>query len=327
MEKNNLVISCALAQKQEKFFQTSLISPTKFAMPIVALLCLTACSPYMDRIPMDINQRETIHKSDEILSSSKKIKVEELKNPNVSYPAAGGAIGIVAGALINSAITNNAAKQSDKTIAPLQHNLIDYHFNKLMNQSLTKSLGTVKWLHLNKKQLTRELSEEQKINLTNEIKKIGDALIYVDLSYKLSAPSMATMIITAKVQIYKKESSKAVVIYKNTFDYIEQAKRSRTPQEYINIWSADNGAKARKSMNSAIKLLSPIIVKDILDPSIKPDNNLPTNIWYSRGSSNNANLAAYNEEKIGNKYVIRTSDGNIVIANKQLVTRKYNWRE
>ena len=298
----------------------------KAILPVLASLCLTACIR-ITRLPLDVEQRKTINQSNEILTSSQKeLQVEDLQ-PKFYYPAAPGIVGLFVGAGISLAITNNEDIRVYKATDPLRKNLADYHFNDLMNQHLTKELSSIKWLRLNKKQVMDELSYTQKRILTNNRNKIGDVLIYVDLSYKLSKLSLDTMVITTEVDIYKKENPKAVLIYHNMFRYIDRLEPQKTMQDYIRTWSENHAARARQCMNSAIQLLSKAIVKDILDPGIKPNKKLPTNYWYSEGQYTNGIPAARLEEKIDNKYVLRTNLGHIVIADERSVTRKHNFRE
>lgn len=299
----------------------------KAILPVLVSLCLTACIR-ITRLPLDVEQRKTINQSNEILSSSQKeLQVEDLQ-PKFYYPAAPGIVGLFVGAGISLAITNNEDIRVYKATDPLRKILADYHFNDLMNQHFTKELSSIKWLRLNKKQvMDDELSDTQKRILTNNREKIGDVMIYVDLSYKLSKLTLDTMVITADVDIYKKENPKAVLIYYNKFRYIDRLEPQKTMQDYVRTWSENHAARARQSMNSAIQLLSKAIVKDILDPGIKPNKKLPTNYWYSEGLYNNGALAGRLEEKIDNKYVLRTNLGLIVIADARSVTRKHNFRE
>lgn len=298
----------------------------KIAVMILVSLDLTGCIQIY-RLPLDINQRKKIVRSQEILCSSQKdIQVEQL-NPAVYYSAAPGILGLVVGAGINRAIVDNETHRANELIKPLHQNLIDYHFNEKLNQQLTKELSSITWLHLHKKQVTGELDEFQKRKLANQMSTPGDALIYVDLSYKLSKISLDTLIITAKVSIFRKENSQAILSYQNLFKYLDQLPRQKKPQDYVQRWSEHQALRARDSMDTALRLISKIVVQDILDSSIRPKKNVPTTIWYNEGRQNSGLAKAHLEEKIGNHYVLRTNFGYIIIASESLVSRKHNWRE
>lgn len=294
----------------------------KTLIPIVISISLSACTSLMSRMPIDVSQREAIHESSELLASPHEIKVQRLETNNY-YSATGGAIGIIASGLVNATIATSAEYQANKAIQPLLSDLKNYNFNNQFQQSVTTKLTNIKWLHLNRKQILKEPDKKQKDKLISSMDQIGDAFIYIELSHELSS-LMDSMLITARVEIYKKEIKKPVLIYKNTFDYIDQLPRPPKSMKFINVWSANHGEKARKSMDKAIELLSSAIAKDISDPSVKPDNKKPTNVWYTTSTVNGA---AYLEEKVGKKSIMRTSFGNIIIVNNVFVTPKYNWRE
>lgn len=314
----------SLIMEKIKLVPASLAS--KKLIPIFLMsFFLTSCMQ-IGRIPLDINQQKTINQSKEILiTTQKKLDIEEL-NPNVMYPgavAAAGAPAIIVGAVFNRIIVNNDIKRMNKITYTLHKNLTDFQFKETMNQELTKKLNTIKWLKLKPNQsefMSKTLLGSEKRILTNNTGTEGDALIYVTLSYELSR-ALNIMSVTADVQIYKKSSPKAVLIYQNDFEYMEQLPNQKSTEEYVHVWSKNHAEKARESMRSASQLLSMAIVNDIRTPEIKPNKNQPTNIWYKQ------NNAAHLEKKIGTKYILRTNLGSIVIANAPLVARKHNWRE
>lgn len=304
-----------------------LVSRTIFLT--IIFLCLTACST-LNRVPLDVNQRQTIKQSNELLASDQEyLEVEKAQSNGAGVGGAtAGIAGIVVGGVISAIVDNNTNKQNDKLFTPLKADLADEHFNQLMNQHLNKKLSSIKWLHLKKDGLINNLTQEQKRNLANKSDNLGDAIIYVDLSYKLSSTNLDALTVTADVEIYKKENPKTALIYKNTFKYIDQLEPKKTKQEYANIWSKHHGARARQSMNAAMQLLADAIMKDIQDPAIKPNKQHPTNVSYSDGAFGGVmNATGYLEEKIEDKYIIRTSMGDVVIVNEPFVKTKHNWRE
>ncbi|WP_058387185.1 hypothetical protein [Legionella shakespearei] len=275
-------------------------------------------------MPIDTPQRETIRESNEMLSSHKEIQVEQYQaNNNYAAVTGNATASILAGGIVNAVVSAHENYQADKALQPLKKSLKDYDYRQLFQQSLTTELSDIKWLHLKQKQITDNSNDRQKDQYIKNMNQMGDAFIFVDLSYELSHP-MDHMTVTAQVELYKRDLKKSTLVYKNTFTYIDELAKPAKPMTFIDLWLANQGAQARKSMNEAKMMLSSAIAKDISDPTIRPDNKKPTNVWYSVGRTGQA---AYLEEKKGKKSILRTKFGKIVIVNSQFVTTKHNWRE
>lgn len=302
----------------------SIFKAIKTLSVVTLSISLSACASLMDRMPIDTPKRETIRESHEMLSSHKEIQVAEYQ-ANTNYPNVTGnaTATILAGGIVNAVISAHANYQAEKTLQPLKKSLVDYDYRQLFQQSLTTELGNVKWLHLKQKQITDDSNTHQKDQFIKNMNQMGDAFIFINLSYELSHP-MDHMTVTAEVELYKRDMKKSTLVYKNTFTYIDELSQPVKPMQFIDLWLANQGAQARKSMNEAKIMLSSAIAKDISDPTIRPDNKKPTNVWYSVGRSGQA---AYLEEKKGKKSILRTKFGKIVIVNSQYVTTKHNWRE
>lgn len=289
----------------------------------LTLLSLTACSS-LGRVPLDVNQRQTIHQSKQILATNQKnLELELLKPTNLA--TTGGTTSIVVGGVLGSMYASHENGQAEQLFKPLRQNLSNVHFEQMVNQQVSQKLKSIKWLHLNQHDLMSELSNKQKIIIADNATTIGDAIIYVDLSYKFSN-RLAALKVVADVAIYKKELPKAVLIYKNQFQYMDMLKFSKTRQENIRTWSKHNAARMRQSMNTAALMLSNEIAEDIQDPVQHRQSNRPTNVWYTDAISGGSG-SAYLKEQSGNKNIIRLKDGEIVVLNTFLVERKYNWRE
>lgn len=298
----------------------------KALIPIIASIQLTACSAFMNRVPLETDKRSHIHTSTELMIAPQRITIEPPRQSTLYVaPAAStsGSAGIITGGIISSAITQSVINSNNKMIIPLQKSLLHYPVSEQMNQLISEKLIRLKWLHFNGAQLVKGFDGNDKERLVKSIADANEALLYVDFSYRLSELK-STLIITADVSLYKKEAGKAVVIYKNQFEYYDELSESKEKTSYLSRWDADNARRAKDSMSTAIKILPSLIIDDMLDPSIKPDSNRPTNIWYS---GNRISGAGYLEKKIGNKYVIRSTLGNLLVLNKQFTATKHNWRE
>ncbi|KTD53032.1 hypothetical protein [Legionella quateirensis] len=290
----------------------------------ITLLLLTACTS-LGRVPLDTNQRPTIHQSKEILSTNQKnLELELMESTNLA--ATGGTTNLVVGGVLGSMYAAHENKQAEQLFKPLRQDLSDTHFEQLMNQQISHQLKSIKWLHLNEHNLMPELTNEQKINIANNATTVGDAVIYVDLSYKLSNGLNALKVV-AHVEIYRKELPKAVLIYKNEFQYMDKLDTLKSRQDNVDIWSENNAARMRQTMNTAALMLSKEIAADIQDPVQHHKSKRPTNVWYTNVFLKGGGGSAYLKEIKGNKNVIRLKYGEIVILNDSLVERKYNWRE
>ena len=110
--------------------------------------------------------------------------------------------------------------------------------------------------------------------------------------------------------------------------YIASAPLSKVRNySYITYWSNHGSENLYKTLNMAKHYLSQAIVRDMSEPQIKPDSTHPTNVWYDNGTLNNYNYAAYLEDRINNKSILRRSDGQVVIVDNEWVKPKHNWRE
>lgn len=289
---------------------------------ITAFLFLTACIP-LGRMPLEIPLRQNIHKSQAIVSTHQDNLIVQPTESQPVYPTGLGVTGVLVGAAVNGAIVANQNALDIQLFAPLRNSLEGEHFDEQMHQEVVHSLKPIPWLHLeNKNALMKVLDNGEKTTLTQHAK--GDALIFVDFSYQLSARAYDALIVKADVQIYKKQTPKAVLIYKNDFKYIDQLHAPKSNTDNMRRWTENNGAYTRQAMYSAIELLSMAIAKDIADAKRRPNPKRPTNVWYTDYPHE---AMGYLERKIGDKAIIRDSYGDITIVNVGFVKTKHNWRE
>lgn len=192
-----------------------------------------------------------------------------------------------------------------------------------MNQHIARQLAQLKWIHFKHAQLIKGLDDYDTKKTAKTIALAHDALLHIDLSYYLSE-SKAALVMVARASLYKKEAGKSQIIYENKFTYCDELSESKTQPNFLNRWEADNAALLKNSMSTAINLLTSLIIEDMLDPSIKPKPNRPTDTWYS---ANNLHGSGYLEKRMSNKYVLRDRFGGLLILNKDFTSIKHNWRE
>lgn len=326
MEKTILALSDVWNQiKIKTMTQNNRYTPLKTLIPIIASIQLTACT-FMNRVPLETENRSHIRTSTQLMTAPYKISIEQPRQSTLYVaPAAstGGSAGIITGGIISSAITQSVINSNNKMIIPLQKSLLHYPVSEQMNQLVSEKLIALEWLHFNGIRLEKGLDESEKEKLVKAMADANEALLYIDFSYRLSEQK-STLIVTADVSLYNKEAGKPVVIYKNKFAYYDRLSESKMKTSYLARWDADDARGAKDSMSTAIRILPSLIIDDMLDSSIKPDSNRPTNIWYS---TDRVSGAGYLEKEMGEKYVIRGILGDLLILNKQFTSTKHNWRE
>lgn len=290
----------------------------KISLPLISVL-LTSCT--LGRVPLNETQRASIKHSQQTLASRQKnIEIKDLDTYG-GYSPSTGAFGA---ALAAMAISNENAHHP-QYMRPITQQFQDGYFNQLMNQNLSYELSKVNWLHLNQYKFTKEArTGSELIKETNNFAQLGDTLIYVDFSYQLSPMALHKLQISADVSIYKKEPSKAVLIYQNNFKYLDALEKKKN-QDYIALWAQNNGKRIKQAMTDGVNTLSRLIVKDIQNPSVLPDTKRPTNIWYENFTT--VDNKGYFEKDEKDKTIIRDSFGGIIVLNSSLVRQKHNWRE
>lgn len=301
------------------------LRPLLTLITLIALfISATGCSPYVSRIPIDLNQQKSIHKTHEILTSAQQQIEPDFPNyASQIYPSTGyRGVDIGVGAAMNAYFTHLAAVQAINSIRPIQNALAGYNYNTAVNQRLTQSLRSIPWLHLNKTQFSGVLTDNQKKSMVEQLERVNDAMMFVNLYYKLS-PLMDTMEIMVDVEIYTKVAPRPLKIYNNSFFYLERIEHSTgLPKANAIAWSSNGAARTKNAMNTAIPLLTQVIMADIQDPGIQPNNELPTNIRCIYGQGFAGRLSGYLEKKIGDHYVIRAQSGKVLIVNDVMVVKK-----
>lgn len=277
---------------------------------LLALISLTACSY---RIPLDNKYQQNIKYTKALLVTKQdNLTVEEI---NPSYTPNTG----VVGAVTSSIMANYVNSSNHKMAQPLLDKLKDFQFNESLRVTLNHELESVKWLHfqnfVNRHDYTG-LHQDAVLKTVRD----GDTFIYLDLSYELS-PLSNQMRIKVDVEMFQKEAQKSQLIYRNNFKYIEGPGIQKSVQDCIEMWSKNNADKARRTLHTAIDLLTKSIVDDISDSRVLPATDKPTNMWLMDGR------AAYLENIVGDQYILRQKDGTIIIVNKPLVSVKHNWKE
>jgi hypothetical protein len=212
----------------------------KVSFPIFNLF-LSACT--IGRIPLNETKPQTIHQSQQVLASKQKnIEIEEIDSNGYAPPGVGTTAG-VAGMVFASIVAHHENVRNQQAITQLTQHFEDGYFNQLMNQSLNQELGNIKWLHITKHQVIKPLSVTEQIN---KLSKVGDAIIYVDFSYMLPNLAIDSLHVKAKVSIYQKELPKAVLIYQNSFTYIDFIEKKS--QAYLGLWSKHHGKRFKESI-------------------------------------------------------------------------------
>ena len=289
---------------------------------IIVVMGISACAP-IGRVPIDIEQRKTIHKTNEILSSEQK-NFEASKTPPV-YIAGGG----IAGNLVSGIIISQINASKERVMRSRTKDVDGEAYKKLFNRDLAYELKEVKWLNLDKNSITDPVRYGKKETFVTSFPNDGDTMIYVNLSYYL-APDIFNMLeVKANVEAYRKDGPRATLIYQNDFKYIHALEVHKKADDYLDAWFNNNASLIKKYMNIAAHRLSKAIAHDIQDPDKHPDTKHPTNVWYQEITSDGILIspAAYLEGKTGNDHVIRTRSGGIVFTDDPGVKRKHNWRE
>lgn len=283
---------------------------------LITLPLLTACAP-LGRLPLDMTQRQTIHQTNQIVSTNQKnLEVEPVDPPSNAYTPSYGIGGALAVAIMGKIENYNA----NQLLIPINQHLIDNHFNQQLSQQLAQELKTIKWLHFNDSELRPELSLARKNMLINT--SPGDAMVYVALSYQLAQLTLDALIVTAEVEIHKKSQRKPILIYQNKFQYIEQIKPQKSAKEATRIWAEHHAAKIRQAMQTAIRLLAHAIAQDIQNNKSNAKMNYTPNIEYVDVNKTQTPASGHLENKIGDKTFIRNREGELIIVNDQLVKKK-----
>ncbi|MFT4059335.1 MAG: hypothetical protein QM652_07285 [Legionella sp.] len=287
---------------------------------ITVAIGLSACVP-IGCVPIDIDQRKTIHQTNEMLFSEQK-NFEADKVEPVYIPGTG-----VIGVVVLSVIANHVNAVNERRIKSRTKDVDGEVYKKLFNRNLAYELKEIKWLNLDKSSIKDPVRYGEKRTLVTNFPKDGDTMIYVDLSYQLTPNIYNALFIKANVEAYRKNGPKATLIYKNYFGYIHILEKHKNAEEYLDIWFNNNANLIKQHMSIAAHRLSKAIVSDIQDSNKHPDTKHPTNVFYlDFGSSGLIQQAGYLEGKTDNKYVIRTKLGGILFTDEQ-VKRKHNWRE
>lgn len=284
---------------------------------ILVVLGITLSSCGLQRLPLNENERQSIHHSQEKLSASRALAVNK---PNAPYIAGAGVTGIIVANILLDAEHKSQEKKLDAIQKPFKNNSV----GSLMNQELNQRLSTFNWLHLKQYELINPLSTSQKIEQANQLKQIGDAIIYVDMSYQLTDFLYRGLEIKTNVSIYKKAMPTSYLIYENDFEYYD-ALEPNSKKDFMTLWIEQDGKKIQETIQIAAKVLSKAIAKDISDPAIKPNREKPTNVWYANAKG--ADNTGYLEYKDSDRDIIRTRTGSIAIIKDIFVSQKHNWRE
>lgn len=284
-------------------------------MLFILVLNLGSCA--LERVPLSENERRSIRSSQEKLSADRVLTVNK---PDTPYIPGGG----VAGIIVVNILQDAEHKRQEKKLELIQAQFKNNSIANLINQKLSQHLSTISWLHLKHNELSNKLSTSQKIQQVNQLKNIGDAIVYVDMSYQLTGFLYRGLEIQTNVSIYKKDMPSSHLIYENNFEYYD-ALEINPKKDFMSVWIEQDGKKIQESIQKAANLLSKVIAKDISDSTIKPNREKPTNVWYENASS--PSNTGYLEYRDNDRDIIRTSTGRIVIIKTIFVSQKHNWRE
>lgn len=289
---------------------------------IICFLSLTGCATVY-RKPMTDLSKQSI-KSDELLLSSNQHKIKPiLDSDSEVYPgvvalpegatvdpgaaAAGGLIGgLIADAIITG-IDDHKLNVANTKMLPLQTDLKDFHYIKLLNSTVIDHMKEVSWLKINETSRLYKPKRSDKMAIINAQK--NHTVLFIGVQYAINQEFNALLVhVSVELDQKSKNSNHINKLFRNNYEYFSLLKSKNIKgKSALNAWNQNNAALLKSDLQKSAVLISDMIVMDMNISSTNVYQNMNAPVIHFKtplNSIQNGKLI----KKIDSYYIVRTDD-------------------
>jgi hypothetical protein len=241
-------------------------------------LLLTACAgvPAYESIPPAAKDQIA---STEVVVPVKQNEIYVYVPPSdmaTAGAAGGGAIGGLLFAAVDAGVNSVRTSKAEDAVKPLRDALVDYSFDRTMQNDMQASLASVPWLHVDNVHVLKEATSDSMDRALDSSR--DSAVLFASADYQLSNDA-DLLTVTVSASLFPKsdalralkqgkssgtKTALANSLYHNTlvFEYHPQNTGVDRPTNIAN-WSANNGAAMRAALDESAKKLAWLLAQDV----------------------------------------------------------------
>ena len=256
---------------------------TKLKITIISIVCILmigCAGTRKDFVPLSETAKQRIASSKFILIKNQEELNAEVNASNIAGATGGGLIF----ALVDVAVTNSRANATEKLLAPIRNELIDFDVHKEIKQSVVPVVQATPWLKATADMAIVSGNYQDIINKTLEDKSIkADVVGAVSSDYTLDS-NFNTLKMTSVLELYSlntslnaanfgekksKKPKQPQPIYRTKVVYnkkIDAATKDATKN--AKLWAVNNGQAIKLALKDAVSNTALQLKEKLLNPHL-----------------------------------------------------------